>query len=747
MIFYDTETIGFHGLPSLIQYAEDDGPVILFYPWEAPIGDTLDLIEWMMTQVNVAFNQVFDHFQLQKLWTTFYLAACELGEDAIPLDHINEIAVLEEKARFVDMAVKPVSALDLMLYSRKGPHQSLMRRKPIAIRKVPKKISHEVLKTLQERITFDPIYNAQWKIGKKCKVPDCDDIILTFKASASLKALSAHVLGKEEVLQYKEVMPTPPAELGYAPFALALAKPPYWVVKIKGKRNRVAWPMLVKTHHRHWKYNELARKYATDDVINTRDLYRYYQPEHGDDDSVLACQVACVRWRGFALDLPKIKELRSRALEKHPELTGFINSPKKVREYVGETMTEIEKIALPDTKSTTLDDIITEFQGEEPGKRATAVKEKRAALKEIQIFDKLLRAGRFHPSFNIIGTLSGRMAGRDKLNPQGINRGSAIRHSFTLADEPNNTLIDGVIYAEEPKLLSGGDFDAFEVVLTDAVYGDPRLHEELKSGMKIHALFAAKMFPEYDYDYIIKNKEVPFLGTSALYDLGKNGVFSMIYFGDWGTLVRKYKVAEANAQSAYEGFLADHPVLADKRQEIVRRFTALSQDRPGGKFTYKEPDDYIETMFGFARYFTLENYIIKELHALTSKIPPEWKIEGQINIRDRPQSLWGAAMSSLFAAACGLQGRNTRAGGNHIIQSAGATITKRVQRRVWDLQPAGIHPFRVTPMNVHDEVLCPTTIPKEVEARVNETVEEFRPKVPLIKLGWKQDAPSWGALK
>lgn len=729
MIFYDTETIGFHGLASLIQYAEDDGPVVLHYPWDTPIGDTLDLIEYMMTDILVGFNLVFDHFHLQKMWTTFYLAGQEFGRDATPMDHINKIGVLEEQARFVNMALKPVSALDLMLYSRMGPNQSLMKRKPIAVRRIPKCVSNAVLKSLQDRLEFDPIYGAKWVV--KEADADFNDIFLIFKSSGSLKALTAHVLGKKDVLQYKEIMPTPPGELGYAPFALAVAKPPYWIVKKTRVGNKVAWPMLVKAHHRHWKHNSLAVRYATDDVINTRDLYRHYMPPHGDDNSILACQVAAVRWRGFALDLDRIRELRDAAAAIHPDVPS--TSPAKVLEYLAEPMSEIEQIALTDTKATTLETIIREFDGEEPAIRAKAVKERRSADKEVQLYNKLLHAGRLHASFNVFGALSGRMAGRDKLNPQGINRDSGTRDCFTLADPGYS--------------LSGGDFDAFEVVLADAVYEDPGLHEILVAGKKIHALFAARMFPEYDYDYIMANKRVPFLGTSALYDLGKNGIFSMIYFGEWGTLVRKYRVSEENARPAYEGFLRDHPVLATKRQDIVNRFTALTQAVPGGKFNYKEPDDYITTMFDQRRYFTLENYVIRQLWELTKDVPREWKVPGQVTRRDRVQSIWGACLSSIFAAACATQGKNVRAAGNHIIQAAGATITKRVQRRIWDLQPAGVHPFLVVPMNVHDEVLCPTTIPDQVEKTVNEAVESFRPKVPLIKLDWAKEGKSWGELK
>jgi DNA polymerase I-like protein with 3'-5' exonuclease and polymerase domains len=90
-----------------------------------------------------------------------------------------------------------------------------------------------------------------------------------------------------------------------------------------------------------------------------------------------------------------------------------------------------------------------------------------------------------------------------------------------------------------------------------------------------------------------------------------------------------------------------------------------------------------------------------------------------------------------------------RAAANHVIQSTGAQITKRVQRRVWDIQPGGINHWRVQPMNVHDEILSPThpDFVKDVETVVNETVESFRERVPLIKMVWKSNLSSWADKK
>src|SRR6185436_4791453 len=99
--------------------------------------------------------------------------------------------------------------------------------------------------------------------------------------------------------------------------------------------------------------------------------------------------------------------------------------------------------------------------------RAELVLQSRKAKKEIELYDKLLIAGRFHASFKIIGTKSDRMSGTDKLNPQAINRVKWVRKCFPLAWE------------EDSLNLCGGDFSGFEVALAEAVYGDPKLREDL----------------------------------------------------------------------------------------------------------------------------------------------------------------------------------------------------------------------------------------------------------------------------
>ena len=126
--------------------------------------------------------------------------------------------------------------------------------------------------------------------------------------------------------------------------------------------------------------------------------------------------------------------------------------------------------------------------------------------------------------------------------------------------------------------------------------------------------------------------------------------------------------------------------------------------------------------------------------------PQSWQeLKGIITRRDRKQTICGSAQSACYATAFALQASNMRAAGNHVIQSPGATITKELQRRIWDLQPSGVADWIVQPMNVHDEIMCPVV--PESEAKINnlvsDFVEEMTEKVPLIGMEWGSNYSSW----
>ncbi len=784
MITFDTETCGLHGPVVLIQYVEDnDTDITLFDCWHSTVRDSIDLLETEFAGKDVmGFNLVFDWFHIQKWFSMCKVALAKHG-NITPIDYVPEMADVEEEARYYGKCIKPSSAMDLMLHARKGPYQSLMARKAIKVRKVPAVIAQSVADALENRVEIDGIYFSrrkdkyapQWSIRDVKDRPDLCDIVLSFHASGGLKVLAEHALGVSEdvILKFTDIEPpTYPVEAGYAPFAKAISKrEKNWKAKV-GRKEGYSWPVHIEQHASHWAFNTLARKYGQDDVKYTRDLWHHFgQPDFGDDDSILACMVGAVRWHGFAVDIAALSRLRTESLK---QVAGVPIAPKATKLYLFQVMDPQEQIGIKATDKKTLEAICDwqcdcigegcdkcDKSGVHPAAaRAREVRDARMAKKRIDIYDKLIVADRFHASFTVIGTLSSRMSGTDGLNAQGINSTTEVRECFTLADKDMD--------------LVGGDFESFEVVLADAVYDDIELRKILTEkkpcercnatgihvgdddyekdvcnecagtkevAYKIHALFAMELYPGKTYADIIQSK-----GTeNDIYKIGKAGVFAMLYGGDHNTLVNNHSIDPEVAERAYLGFQRRFPGVGRARQKIDDMFCSMKQ--PGGlgtKVIWKDPSDYIESLMGFRRYFTLKNRICKELFDLANENP--WKgVKLKVTRNDREQTAGGAVASALYGGAFQIQAANMRAAANHVIQSSGATITKSVQRAIWNLQPAGIHPWQVLPLNVHDEIMVPCRkgLGKKVSEIVLSKVEEYRSQVPLISIDWSDSLDNW----
>lgn len=424
-------------------------------------------------------------------------------------------------------------------------------------------------------------------------------------------------------------------------------------------------------------------------------------------------------------------------------------------------------------------------------KRARFVLDFRRKQNEKTLYAKLIKAGRFHVDVNVIGTLSSRVSGGGGLNATGINKQFAVRDCFPLAD--------GWF------ILCGGDFAGFEVTLMDAAYGDENLRRELTTRRKcikcyheeeshwpspekvarvtkelkgkrevvvdktrgaececkscdenctqetkIHALFGINFFEGMSYADILATKGLP--EEQDRYSRSKNGLFALAYGGEAFTLMNRVGVSEECAQKGYEKFMTDFPTFAKERAKVKDAFEPVEQPNGLGSkpFWKRDPADFVESMFGFKRFFTLENLVLKALWQVCQKPPKEWyEIAEKVIRREErgAQSAVNAMRSALLGAIFGLQGANTRAAGNHKIQSAGAHLCKKLQCRMWNLQPAGIHAFLIKTMNIHDEIMAPVVekLIVVLEKLVQEFVEEFRKEVPLLDIDWGSRLKSWAA--
>lgn len=795
-IYLDVETVGFHGPIVLVQYAIEDGPIQMHTVWNTPVIETLALLRQLCAFTVVGFNLTFDWFHVCQMYTTLVEYVNTGGDPYEPPD-VEHYAASEPAARDRN-CLKPYSAIDVFLWARKTKYQTLMERKMILLRRVPNEAVPTICKALNDRLPFAPIYFERrkrkglpvWQ-AKPSEKEGFSDVYVSFRPSSRLKSLAKDALAlKDDPLNIDDLgLPdyAQPIELGYAPFALAVTKLTSWT----GKNEKMffgkwkgSWPAVIKYHISHWTYNELARKYAADDIEYTRGLYKYFgEPEHGDDDSVLACAVGAMRWRGFRVDLDRIQSIKEDAINIAGQIptdagacTRWLAAGLAIDDPSG-----ILELTLPDsTKKTALVELIkwdeataAHYQkindakldpvarrkaldelpwGYEASRRAALILEARHAGKRIELCNKLLIAERFHVSNKIIGTLSSRMSGADKLNAQAINKVKYIREAFPLAWPGQE--------------LEGGDFDSFEIVIAVAYYNDPKLEAAIqetiecvfcdgkgckeckgtgKEKKKIHAIFGSFLFKPKTYKEIrMSSGQVP-----DLYTISKSGVFTWLYAGTERSFEDRLGISAEIAAEGIADFEQHFSVVGAKRRALMDAFSAYEQpDGPGTKVLRKVAETEISTLLGFKRYFTLEIEAINGLADLMESLPRALRDNDIFVSRyDTEQHLSGAVQSCLLGAMRTVQGQVQRAAINLPIQGTGGQATKYLQRRLWDIQQPGYKPWVVMPVNFHDEIMCPTDplFASVVQQTVSDTIEEMRTIIPLLAMAWHGNLSSWAA--
>lgn len=722
MIFLDTETCGFTGPVVLIQYAVDDGKVILYEVFKEPIAKTLRLLKWLCENDICGFNLTFDWFHLVKLYNIL-----EAHQDHnYPPRIVECIYWTKQKTR--KWCLRPKSALDLFLYLRKTKWQDLMGRKEFRLRDVPYQLANSLRDLLNKNLSFSDIYffhrsDKSWLI-EPTENKKLVDVVLKLAPSSGLKAVVHELLripviydGTIPLFKNREDEEFYGSEVSYNPYS-------------------IVWAEELTRHAEYWHSDKKARQYAQEDVIHLQRLYEhFYSPESGDVDSELAICVGAVRWHGYNLNMKEINKQYQEKFKIWNQKEINVNSPIDTKEYLIEVAEDYELAFIPNTTAKTLE-ALSKLRSL-LGKRASYVKQLRELKKELDILRKLKSTGRFCPEFKIIGTKSGRMSGgsaeittSESLNPQGIQHKNSFRKLFKMFDGEFT--------------FSGGDFESFEVTIADAAYGDEKLREDLESGKKFHALLGSILY-EKEYDEVLLDEE--------LYYKAKQGAFSIIYGAQKKKIAEVAGIPEEEAEESLEEFFETYPQIASSRKEVFDAFCSMKQPAGvGTEVIWDEPAEYIESLLGFRRYFNLENRIAKILFNLARNLPKNFTGGSETIIRRTSrgqQTLRGALQSSLYALAFSIQAKNMRAAANHVIQSTGAYITKSLQKAIWDCQPVGIAEWQVIPMNMHDEVLVCHRL--ELMEKINEIVRNFvkenQQYVPLLAIDWKNNLSNWGELK
>ena len=718
MINLDTETVGFDGPIVTIQTGKMDSTQCnIHHVWLEKIKDTLGLIHQLVEEGVVVYNLTFDWHKIILLYNT--LINCSDHNSPPTVGEVSQIyrAYTEGKAT-IKWCLKPAHALDLFLSCRLSKtFQGTMERKDITIKKVPASAASKIQAELNRRTNIPALFfrrrptSERWVIQPNDDGEDWRNITLKFGASTRLKHIIDHL-----------------TTIGFCQERTNIEGANIFV-------NR-PWEEQIVDHVNYWSTNKDAITYAIDD-IRYLDILRDYLHTHEPDtikpdkvDDKLAVCVAACRARGYTIDIDLVTNLLEQNEKEYHKLIedGFNpNSTNSTLNYLHAVCNGLQQTAIKKTDKATLEKVRkwTDDVGQETpiSSRANQIITARKTYKRCDNLRKLQAFGRFYPDFKVIGARSGRMSGgsldrgKRSINPQGIQRDKSIRECFPLTDS-------GL------PILCGGDFAAFEPSITDSQINSPWLRESLSSGEKIYNIVGEVIAPE------------------APYDRRKNAFLGYQYGAQPGKLAETYDVSLQSTVEGLKRLQEKCPELEAWRKLIGELFCSMSQ--PGGYGTevqWKEPADYAETIFGFRRYFTLENRITKLLFLFAQDIPPLEDDARIIRTDARgSQTKRGACASACYAAAFNLQASNMRAAVNHYIQGIAAHICKQLQNRLWELQPEGICPYQVAPFNVHDEIECPVaneSLAQRTTEIANEIAQEFKPIIPLIALDWKTHMKSW----
>lgn len=753
--YIDSETCGLVGPMVLFQYAKGDGRVVLHEVWRKSARETLDLIEWLCDQEMVGFNLVFDWFHIQKLQNM--LARLKSRQLSAP-PTISAMAEIEREAPLHGMCVKPKAPHDVYLHLITGPFQSLMERKPIKIRRVPEVIAEGLVAELEAAIQFDWIYTKRkkegpaWKVTPSKDMPGFVDLTFSFGASRTLKSIHKYVFGKDNI-----TFPLPkemyPVETQWSPYH----------DNVPG-----TWPDRIAEHIDYWHTNEEARKYGTNDIVMERDLHKKFGGTCGDMESVLACLVGSVRYRGFPIDIVACK----REAAKSAKLAASAGNLdwRKVLPKLHELCTDpLEVSIITSTKDEALEPLL-KWIGED-GKEGTHPVAKYAAEVRLarqhrfrsQWLEKLLTAGRFHPSLSPVGTLTRRASGSGGFNPQNIDHDPTSRSLFVLADN-DRTLKEYVKWLKTVKAIvigvpdmgdwkgCVGDFESMETVIAIAAWADEQLAHYVDEGIKPYHVFGSYLYRKELGDGDQK------AALKALSDK-KNKEFAYRSKTCWYALLfgaQEFKISQSAGLAIEEVALAlkdmgeDCKGMSKGRQAVFDRFACLVQEYEHGPFHWNEPTPKIPNMQGWERDFSFEVGIIKSLWDMSKRLPRDWREIQQKVVRSngREQTVYGAVCSAVFGAMKQMEARMKRQAGNCVMQSTCAMYCKDLETREWDIQPVGVHPWVVVLLNIHDEIDGAIRKNKTVQPIVAKALKVYAKKVPLVKMDWQEEGVhSWADKK
>lgn len=742
----DTESCMFIGPTILIQWSESTdsgelGEIHLHNVFDEPAGKTCALIEKLMSGRLVGFNLSHDMFHLSKT----YNLCKQFSYSEKPADHLLDLADFHTTSERADYCLLPKKAIDLMLIGQRNQFQALVKQKPIRIKKIPRLLAEALIDHLEERIELNPLYFAGFKEGRHWQIKELwrNDIpkiggteignasfkpeevdsqlvnlVLPFNPKKGLKDIMTHLLNKK-VEHFS----------GYG----KKYKERFW------NPNSEEWLDVIDSHLTMWRDDPNQRQYASDDILYTYELDKYFNFPDEDVNSLLACVAGNQYWKGYDIDIPVIDKEYTKYYNQYLATIEEvnINAPRDCLEYLKKDLNPVVADNITDTTAETLE-ILSKSNLSKIADKAKLIIQGRNSYKRVSLLDRLRQAGKMYAQFKIGGTATNRKSGgndeqsnsglstkSESINPQGLPREDEFREAFIF---------------NKDFTLSGGDAVSFEVNIAAAVFDDKDLTNSLKDGKSFHGLFGSEMY-NIPYEEFLLTKKLE--GKNNLYNRAKSAVFAWFYGAEAFKMAETLGLEQEEVQEGIDRLESRFPGIKRSRELIWNKFQALRQPNGiGTAVVWHEPDKQIETKLGFKRDFTVEIETMRALFHLAQDLPKDLKelnITVTRNLERGQQTSHGAVMSALYAAAFNIQSQIMRIASNFVIQSLGAEIIKNLEYEIINtFQPRLINEYKIMTFNVHDELQCPHLpgLEDSLKELVDGFVKRYKEYVPLFEMDW-----------
>ena len=374
-------------------------------------------------------------------------------------------------------------------------------------------------------------------------------------------------------------------------------------------------------------YPQIALWYASDDAINTLQLYKYFiqvkldllpdvmklyeTVENPVNDVMMRAT-----YRGIKVDRERLErmrdtlrerseEIREEALYKLAKITDpnsynpetILTSAVKLQDIlynqVGFEPVEMTRTGKPAVSKTALKKLLTQRLVDQDDEIEENAKEFIRKKLEFQDVSKLLNTytdsllqkidsnGRIHPSYKVFGAVSGRMSSNDpnfqqlpRLSPKEVQK-----RPWLYGIDIRSTLM-----TDEDYVFVSADWSSMEMTLAAAESGDVALKKLLSEGRDLHAytgknalLIVYQILPDdaFETEFGMSRQEIIDLSDAEFatkFETWRQDAkvvnFSQLYAGTWYTLYRNFGFPKEKAKALEQGFRKAYPGLVAWMQDI-----------------------------------------------------------------------------------------------------------------------------------------------------------------------------------